>query len=98
VHRLAVAGVAAVLVLGVAAAAAKSRPVLATVWNGNVVSLIRVDPMSLRPAGGPSLQTVGGLVYVAACNDRCFRIVDPRTGTLAGTAETPRTSQLVGGS
>jgi hypothetical protein len=43
------------------------------------------------------VQAAAGLVYVVGCSGRCFRIVDPHTGTLAGTAETPRTTQLVGG-
>jgi hypothetical protein len=41
------------------------------------------------------VQTAGGLVYVTGCANRCFRIVDPVSGTLAGTAETLRPTQLV---
>ena len=42
------------------------------------------------------VQIAGGLVYVAGCNDRCFRIVDPVSGAVVGTAETVRTTRLVG--
>ena len=38
----------------------------------------------------------GGLVYVVGCDNRCFRTVDPVSGTVAGTAETSRPKQLVG--
>jgi len=42
------------------------------------------------------VQVAGGLVYVATCSDRCFRIVDPASGAVVGTTETPQTTQLVG--
>jgi hypothetical protein len=45
---------AMVFVLSAGSASAKRQPVLAFVWNGSVVSLTRVDPMSLRSSGGPS--------------------------------------------
>jgi hypothetical protein len=41
-------------------------------------------------------QGVGGLVYAVGCGNRCFRIVDPVSGALGGTAETPLPTQLVG--
>jgi hypothetical protein len=72
--RLATALVATALVLGVGSAAAKRSPVLATVWKGSVVSLTRVDPMSLRPVGGRSLPIGGGAYLVAR---------SPRGATLA---------------
>jgi hypothetical protein len=42
------------------------------------------------------VQRAGGLAYVAGCNDRCFRIVDPTSGAMVGSAETAETTQLVG--
>jgi hypothetical protein len=60
----AVAALSAVL-LATGPAAAKNPPLLATVWKGSVVSLTRVDPMTLRPAGGPSLPIGGGAYLVA---------------------------------
>jgi hypothetical protein len=65
VTRLTAAAAVAALVLGVAAAEAKRAPVLAMVWKGNVVSLTRVDPMSLQPVGGPSPAIGGGAYRVA---------------------------------
>jgi hypothetical protein len=54
----------AVVVLGAGSAAARRPPTLAFVWNGSVVSLTRVDPMSLRPSGGPSLPIGTGAFFV----------------------------------
>ena len=64
-RRISTALVATVLVLGVSSAAAKRSPVLATVWKGSVASLVRVDPMSLRPVDARSLPIGGGAYLVA---------------------------------
>jgi hypothetical protein len=69
VRRLAPAAVIILLVLGVASAAAKRSPVLATAWKGSVASLVRVDPMSLRPVDGRSLR-IGGGAYLVATSPR----------------------------
>jgi hypothetical protein len=74
VRRLATAAVVSVLVLGVASATAKRSPVLATVWKGSVVSLARLDPLSLRAVDGRSLPIGGGAYLVAH---------SPRGATLA---------------
>jgi hypothetical protein len=42
------------------------------------------------------VQSAGGLVYVTGCDSRCFRIVDPASGTLVGTPQTLQPTQLVG--
>jgi hypothetical protein len=69
------AGLAAiVLVVSAASASAKRGPVLAFVWNGSVVSLMRVDPMSLRSTGGPTRAIGTGAFLVAR---------SPRGATLA---------------
>jgi hypothetical protein len=73
-RRFAAAAVVSVLVLGVTSAAAKRSPVLATVSKGSVVSLTRLDPMSLRPVDGRSLPVGGGAYLVAH---------SPRGATLA---------------
>ncbi len=81
------AGVAsAVVVLGAGSAAARRPPTLAFVWNGSVVSLTRVDPMSLRPSGGPSLPIGTGAFFVTR---------SPRGGTLAFDTERGAVLSLV---
>jgi hypothetical protein len=42
------------------------------------------------------VQAAGGLAYIAGCDNRCFRIVDPASGAMVGTAQTLRPTQLVG--
>jgi hypothetical protein len=42
------------------------------------------------------VQMANGLVYVAGCNDRCFRILDPVSGALVAKTETLLTTRLVG--
>jgi hypothetical protein len=68
----------AVVVLGAGSAAARRPPTLAFVWNSSVVSLTRVDPMSLRPSGGPSLPIGTGAFFVTR---------SPRGGPLAFDTE-----------
>src|SRR5207249_9634632 len=65
VRRSLAAAVATALVLAAGSASGKRAPLLATVWKGSVVSLTRVDPMSLRPIGEPSLPIGGGAYRVA---------------------------------
>jgi hypothetical protein len=42
------------------------------------------------------VQVAGGLVYVGGCHDRCFKIVDPASGTVVGSPRTALTTRLVG--
>jgi hypothetical protein len=64
-RRLAATVAVSVAVLGAPGAGAKPQaPLLAMVWRGSVVSLTRVDAMSLRPVGGRSL-AIGYAVPVA---------------------------------
>lgn len=64
-RRFGAAVVAFTLALCAASASAKRPPVLAMVSSGNVVSLARVDAMTLRPVGGSSLLIGGGAYQVA---------------------------------
>jgi hypothetical protein len=82
-RRLGAAVAVSFLVLGTASATARRPPLLAMVWKGSVVSLTRVDPMSLKPTGGPSLPIGGGAYLVAR---------SPRGATLA--FNTPRGARL----
>jgi len=59
-RRFGAAVAVSVLVLGTASATAKRPSLLAMVWKGSVVSLTRVDPMSLRGVGAPSPPIGGG--------------------------------------
>jgi hypothetical protein len=36
------------------------------------------------------------ITRAGSCNDRCFRIVDPASGTIVGRPQTALTTQLVG--
>jgi hypothetical protein len=65
VVRICTGLVAIALVLSAASASAKRGPVLAFVWKGGVVSLTRVDPMSLRSTDGPS-RTIGTGAFLVA--------------------------------
>jgi hypothetical protein len=82
-RRLVATVAVSVVVLGTTSAGAKQPLLLAMVWKDSVVSLTRVDTMSLQPVRGPSLPIGGGAYLVAR---------SPRGVTLA--FNTPRGAVL----
>jgi hypothetical protein len=41
------------------------------------------------------LESIGGLLYLSACNSSCFRVIDPATGRLLASPNLSRQTVLV---
>lgn len=89
-RRIAAVAALSTVLLGTGSAAAKPSPVLATVWKGTVFSLTRVDPMTLRAVGGPSLP-IGGGAYLVARSPRGVTLAfDTDRGAVLSFVDTRR--------